>query len=116
MVQEHVSGKLPGLQTARMQRPRLQYGHDIDTQRTAAFRSYPMEYSLIYRYLAATAGTVTEELLMSVVAAVLRQSPPNHRPPPLTRFQKRAKAGLMAWLDDNSSLVLAYLRSWPSIP
>jgi hypothetical protein len=106
----------PRAQTARVQRPRRQYGRGIDARRTAAFRSYPMEHSLIYRYLAETAGTVTKELLLSVVAGTLRQSPPGqHRPPP-KRSQKRAKAGLVAWLDDNIPFVLDYLQSRPSIP
>jgi hypothetical protein len=105
------SGNYPLREPVRTQRQRRQYGHGIDAQRTAPFRRYPMERSPIYRHLRQTSGIVTKELLMSVVTGVLRQSPPDHTPPQPTRSQKRAKAGLVAWLDDNSPFVLSYLRS-----
>jgi hypothetical protein len=96
---------------ARASRPRCRYGSGIDAQRTAPFRFYPMDRSLIYRHLEKSSGTVTKELLMSIVAGTLEQAPPEQRPPPPTRSQKRSKAGLVTWLDTNTALVMGYLRS-----
>jgi hypothetical protein len=74
-----------------------------------------MEQSPIYRYLAQTSGPVTKQLLVSIIAGVFQQLPPNQRLPPPTRSQKRAKAGLVAWLDDNLPGVFSYLQSQSSI-
>jgi hypothetical protein len=94
---------------------RRPYGHGIDARRTAQLRLYPMEHSPIFRHLKRTSGKVTMPLLMGVVAGVLGLMAPNRRPPPPGRSQKRAKPGLVAWLDENASLVMGYLRSHPTI-
>jgi hypothetical protein len=70
-----------------------------------------MDLSPIYRYLAQTYGNVTKQLLLSVVAGALRQSSLDQNPFPPTRSQKRAKAGLIAWMDKNTPLILNYLES-----
>jgi hypothetical protein len=74
-----------------------------------------MEHSMIFRDLTQTSGKVTKEFLMNVINGALHWARPDHRPPAPTRSQKRSKAGLVAWLDDNARFVVSYLRSRPRI-
>jgi hypothetical protein len=91
-------------------RQRCKYGLGVDARRSARFRTYPIETSTIHKHLHDVYGIVTKELLQSLISALINQCPPSARPNAPTRDQRRAKGGLVAWLDDNESMALSYLR------
>jgi hypothetical protein len=94
---------------------RRPYGSGIDARRTAQFRAYHIETSPIFRCLERIYGKVTKEMLTDVIVGALHHALPSRRPPPPSRSQKRAKAGLATWIDDNALFVMDFLRSQPSI-
>jgi hypothetical protein len=69
-----------------------------------------LEKSKAIRYLKAVYGAVTKAMLLNLVFDVLAICPVAIRPLPPSRNQKRAKGGLVAWLDEHQSLVLSYLK------
>jgi hypothetical protein len=72
--------------------------------------SYPIDTSMIHRHLRHVHGIVTKKLLLSFIIALRKTCSPSVRPPAPTRDQRRAKGGLVAWLDDHEPIALAYLR------
>jgi hypothetical protein len=81
-----------------------------DLGMSARYRAYPIEASTVHRHLRHMHGLVTKEMLQSFITALRRRCPPSTRPAPPTRAQRRAKGGLVAWLDENESMALSYLR------
>jgi hypothetical protein len=89
---------------------RRRYGDGIDAKRTEQYRAYPADRSIIVPEIARLFGKVTKGLLLRVIEDSLRLCPEDRRPVAPTRSQKRMKAGLVAWIDENRPLVMAYLR------
>jgi hypothetical protein len=95
----------------RIGRLRTRYGYGIDAQRTARYRGYPLNQSVIVRTLQHMYGTVTKPLLSGVIALTLSEFPDWGRSMAPTRAQKRSKGGLLAWLDDHAALVVPLLET-----
>jgi hypothetical protein len=98
-------------QNAKVFRFRRQsgYGLGVDARRTARYLAYPIEASIVYRQLRDIYGTVTKGMLQSLIAALRNRCAPSVRPLEPTRDQRRAKGGLVAWLDKNEAIALSYL-------
>jgi hypothetical protein len=96
---------------APRRRRRRAHGLGVDARRTARYRAYPIEESVIHRHLQEVHGIVTIEMLQSLITILIDRCPPWARPPAPTRNQRRVKGGLVAWLDANESLALTHLRS-----
>jgi hypothetical protein len=94
---------------ASRSRKRCAYGLGIEAQRSARYLAYPVQASTIHKHLRDAYGIVTRKMLQGLIAALIHRCPLSARPLPPTRDQRRAKGGLMAWLDDNESMVLPYL-------
>jgi hypothetical protein len=92
---------------------RKPYGHGIDARRTVRFHEYGVRDSWMYRYLLCRYRALTKHVLIELASAVIENAPESSRPQPPTRSEKRAKAGLLLWIDRNACLVLDYLRSHP---
>jgi hypothetical protein len=92
-------------------RRRCTYGQGIDAKRTRKYREYELTTSPMYTLLERTYARVTHSLLLELIDAVIAESPPQFRPHPPDRNQRRAKGGLVAWLDANQCIVVHYLLS-----
>jgi hypothetical protein len=91
-------------------RPRVPYGKGPDAQRTAKYRCYPIRESPVIRQLLHHPGAVSKRWMMQLIDICLASSPPGKRPTPPTRSQKRAKGGLVSWIDENAGFVMHYVR------
>jgi hypothetical protein len=87
------------------------YGQGIDAKRTRQYREYELTASPIYNFLERRYSRVTQSLLRELIDAVIAEVPPEFRPTPPDRNQRRAKGGLVAWLDANQGVVVHYLLS-----
>jgi hypothetical protein len=67
--------------------------------------------SPVLRFLRDSYGTVTKEMLLNMISASLRRCPESARPLPPTRAQRRMKAGLVSWLDENATFMMCFLHS-----
>jgi hypothetical protein len=63
----------------------------------------------MYHHVQAHYPVVTKMVLLQLVNAVIKNAPEYLHPRPPTRSEKRAKAGLMLWIDNHARQVLAYL-------
>jgi hypothetical protein len=90
---------------------RQPYGHGLEARRSAPYRSYPMCRSPVLHFLHLSYGTVTKEMLLNMIRTSLRRCPESARPAPPTRAQRRMKAGLVAWLDENATFMMCFLHS-----
>jgi hypothetical protein len=90
---------------------RQSYGHGIDAIRTAPYRGYPIKDSEVVNFLKLKYGAVTKKMLLDLIADFISAFPANHWLLPPTRSQKRAKGGLVAWLDERKILVVPYIGS-----
>jgi hypothetical protein len=88
----------------------VKYGQGVEAQRSARYRTYDIKQSDIFQELRDMYGTVTKEMLFGLITASMDSCPLHLRPLPPTRTQKRAKAGLVAWIDDHPRLIASYLR------
>jgi hypothetical protein len=70
-----------------------------------------MSESPIMRQMQSLYGLVTNQMLRNLIDEALSHAPENVRPPPPSRDQRRAKGGLVSWIDDNAAFVRAYLRN-----
>jgi hypothetical protein len=93
------------------QRQRHPYGMGIDALRTRPYRHYPMAQSPTMRQLQSRYGLVTNQMLRNLIGQALSHAPENMMLRPPTRDQRRAKGGLISWIDDNAAFVRAYLRN-----
>jgi hypothetical protein len=96
-------------------RPRIQYGHGLDARRTAKYRCYPISESPVMRSLLQHPDAVTRQGMMTLIDSCLATCPPDRRPNPPTRSQKRVKGGLVSWMDENASFVMHYIRWAPCL-
>jgi hypothetical protein len=90
---------------------RVAYGHGRDAKRTARYRRYPIEKSFIVRRLQTSTNPVTKRALLNLIEAALSSWPECLRPAPPTRTQRRVIGGLVAWADQNASLLMHYSAS-----
>jgi hypothetical protein len=67
----------------------------------------------MYRQLRCHYGIFTKVAFLTLANAVVENTPEWCRPPFPTRSERRAKAGLITWMDRNTPLVLSYLASNP---
>jgi hypothetical protein len=103
-----VPGHLPGVKRRRNRRNA--YGEGIDALGTRPYRHYPIAQSPIVHEMQERYGFVTNQMLRNLIGQVMAHAPENARPRPPTRNQRRAKGGLVAWIDENSAFVMAQLR------
>jgi hypothetical protein len=94
---------------SRVVRPRYPWGYGRDAMRCARFRSYPTAASPIFRYLSQGNIEITKRELQILINLCIASCSEDIRPNPPTRSQKRAKAGLVCWLDENAPCVMRYL-------
>jgi hypothetical protein len=87
------------------------WGHGPEALRTSQYHRYDVSGSRIFRFMQHGHGVVTRTLLMELIEAVLRYTPEDGRPTPPVRNQRRAKNGLVMWLDHNSETVWRYLKA-----
>jgi hypothetical protein len=97
--------------TEDSQTTRPPYGYGVEAQRSAPYRAYPMSRSPVLHLLRGSYDTITKEMLLRIIHASLRRCPESARPSPPTRAQRRMKAGLVSWLDENSTFMMCFLRS-----
>jgi hypothetical protein len=86
------------------------YGYGVDAKRSAKYRVYDTTQSDILQELRNIYGIVTKEMLCDLIGASINSCPLSLRPSPPTRAQKRAKGGLVAWIDDHTPLVASFLQ------
>jgi hypothetical protein len=111
LFQEKWSADLPAPAAQRHRRRRSTYGQGIDARRTREYREYELNTSPVYTALEKAYPRVTRALLLELANAVIAESPPQFRPRPPNRSQRRAKGGLVSWLDANQCAVVHYLLS-----
>jgi hypothetical protein len=85
-------------------------GSGSEAMRASRYRQYDASTSPIYRFLQHDHAIVTRALLTELIEAVVRYTPEQERPRPPSRDQRRAKNGLVMWLDYNSEKVWRYLK------
>jgi hypothetical protein len=83
---------------------RRPYGRGVDAERSARYRRYDVEHSPVYTLLRRKTGRVSKSLLLKLIEAVIERAPPSERPEPPGRNQRRAKGGLVLWLDSHYPL------------
>jgi hypothetical protein len=94
-------------------RVRKKYGQGIDAKRTAVFRNYQPRQVFVLQLIHELFPVVTRQVLMELIVNALARFPLSMRPRQPTRAQKRVKAGLLAWIDENQSFMTWYLNSRP---
>jgi hypothetical protein len=98
--------RIPG-----MVHPRQPWGHGRDALRCMRFRNYPAAASPIFHCLSQGKSEITKPTLQTFIDLCIASCPEDMRPKPPTRSQKRVKAGLVYWLDENALCVMRYLTS-----
>jgi hypothetical protein len=93
---------------------RRRYGEGIEARRSAQYRHYDWHHSLIYQLLQHQQKIVTKVTLRDFIDDVIEATPENVRPKPPTRDQRRAKGGLVWWLDNHAAFVVQHLR-WGAV-
>jgi hypothetical protein len=92
---------------AKGKRSRRRSGtHGADVKHHSRYRAYPIDESPIWQQLHRKYSIVTKDMLTQLIALSIRICPECARPIPPSRAQKRAKAGLVAWIDFNAPLCL----------
>jgi hypothetical protein len=89
---------------------RKKYGQGIDAKRTEIFRRYPTADSYILHQIGKRFKRVTRQVLLDLIDGALASHAQRVPLEPPTRNQKRVKAGLVAWIDDNAAFMHRYLR------
>jgi hypothetical protein len=84
-------------------------GTGPEAAKTAQYLARDNSRSLIFCTLHRRYGFVSRSVLMSVITGILASCPEQSRPTPPDRSMKRAKGGLIAWLDKHQVLALKYL-------
>jgi hypothetical protein len=87
----------------------VHWGEGIEAQRASRYRTYDISLSKIFQFLQNSYGTVTRPVLDDLITAVVSSVPEGQRPKPPGRNQRRARNGLVMWLDANSFIVWRYL-------
>jgi hypothetical protein len=95
--------------------PRTHWGNGLEAVRASRYRCYDASLSPIFRFMQQDHRIVTRTRLRELIEAVVRYTPEDQRPLPPSRNQRRAKNGLVMWLDHNSALVWRYLEAMCSI-
>jgi hypothetical protein len=87
------------------------WGHGYEALRASPYHQYDASRSPIFRFLQRGHAIVTRRLLMELIDAVVKYTPEDERPRFPARNQRRAKNGLILWLDQNSVPVWRYLKA-----
>jgi hypothetical protein len=90
------------------------WGQGLEARRAWQYRHYDISRSKIFQFLQNGYGTVTRAILDDLIAAVLGSVPQGQRPKPPGRNQRRARNGLVMWLDSHALIVWQYL-AWNCI-
>jgi hypothetical protein len=70
-----------------------------------------MSQNVIMHQMEKQYGVVTNQMLRNLIAKALSHARENVWPRPPTRDQRRAKCGLVAWIDDHAAFVMAHIRN-----
>jgi hypothetical protein len=84
-------------------------GTGAEAQKTSQYLKRDNDASLTLRRLNHRYGFVYKKILRIVIDNIRASCPDDSRPEPPNRTMKRAKGGLVAWLDDHQALALKYL-------
>jgi hypothetical protein len=84
-------------------------GTGAEAAKTAQYLGRDNSRSLIFCTLHRRYGFVSRSVLMSVITGIMASCPEQCRPTPPDRSMKRAKGGLIAWLDKHQVHALKYL-------
>jgi hypothetical protein len=85
-------------------------GTGSEAGKTAQYRARDNNTSFIFCKLHRRYGFVSKTVLMSIITGILASCPDDSRPAPPDRSMKRAKGGLVAWLDAHQELALKYVE------
>jgi hypothetical protein len=85
------------------------WGQGVEARRASQYRRYDISSSKIFSALQFRYGTVTRVVLDELIVAVINSLPDGQRPKPPGRNQRRARNGLVMWLDANSPIVWRYI-------
>jgi hypothetical protein len=90
-------------------------GAGPEAAKTAGYLARDNSASSIFCRLHHRFGFVSKAVLMSVINGVMASCPDDCRPAPPNRSMKRAKGGLVAWLDIHQVLALKFLEDKPDV-
>jgi hypothetical protein len=85
-------------------------GTGSEAAKTAQYLARDNRTSFIFCKMHRRYGFVSKTVLMSIITGILASCPDDSRPTPPDRSMKRAKGGLVAWLDAHQELALKYVE------